>query len=217
MLTWNKENLWNYHISLCTGERLKIVISCHLTISLHTHSCNKTLSRISHIQLQHWKLWQQHNAHINSSTMHISTAAQCTYRQHSTLHILTAAHCTYPLSYITGDTDQCFLLSTVVFGSIGNFPKHRWQKTALRFHVDRKTLLFFSLQSITSLYPQNAKRDRLDLGLTLHCRLSWVSHCIVGYCGSHIVGHLNIQISNIFHHITPPLHMINNKKRKLWA
>ena len=102
MLTWNKENLWNYHVSLCTGERLKIVISCHLTISLRTHSCNETLSHISHIQLQHWKLWQQHNAHIDST-----------------------AHCTYPLSYIAGDTDQCFLLSTVVFGSIESFPKHR--------------------------------------------------------------------------------------------
>ena len=27
------------------------------------------------------------------------------------------------------------------------------------------------------LYPQNAKRDRLDLGLRLYCRLLWVSHC----------------------------------------
>ena len=81
MLTWNKENLWNYHVSLCTGERLKIVISCHLTISLRTHSCNETLSRISHIQLQHWKLWQQHNAHIEST-------AQCTYRQQHIAHVL---------------------------------------------------------------------------------------------------------------------------------
>ena len=160
MLTWNKENLWNYHISLCTGERLKIVISCHLTISLRTHSCNETLSRISHIQLQHWKLWQQHNAHIDSSTLHISSVLYCRWYR----SMLPPLHGGVRFHWEFSKTQ----ISWEVFGSIGNFPKHRWQKTALRFHVDRKTLLFFSLQTYL-IFFRNA-RNAVSVKFLAECK-----------------------------------------------
>ena len=156
MLTWNKENLWNYHVSLVRERDSRLwsaVISQY-------HFAHILVTR-------HWVAY-----HISS--FNIENCGS------STMHISTAAHCTCPLSYIAGDTDQCFLLSTVVFGSIGNFPKHRWQKTALRFHVDRKTLLFFSLQTYL-IFVRNA-RNAVSVKFQKNEKITVLGKYVVNLC-----------------------------------
>ena len=137
MLTWNKENLWNYHVSLVRERDSRLwsaVISQY-------HFAHILVTR-------HWVAY-----HISS--FNIENCGS------STMHISTAAHCTCPLSYIAGDTDQCFLLSTLVFGSIESFPKHRSRERC----------------SVPLEIFQNTDDRRLLSDFTLIVKLCSSSHC----------------------------------------
>ena len=103
------------------------------------------------IEAQDWNQLSAHN--ISSPLYNISILAV----EHSIYNIewpktVGSNTSRYPLlSYNAGDTDQCFLLPRECWVPLQRLPKHRWQKTALSFHVAHKTSLLYFVQCIAGL------------------------------------------------------------------